>query len=108
MGVLIKVVRFYITPRLVSRVDLPLICRLLICRSSSDMRQILAHSVLTSLMVTCNQRSVPILDYMVRLQRYGETPPYLVSAPLKKRSDAKHELVKDLDVKNIILKRSCG
>jgi transposase len=40
-----------------------------------------AHSVLTSVMVTCHQQSVPILDYLVSLQRFGETPPSLVSAP---------------------------
>jgi transposase len=37
-----------------------------------------AHSILTSVMVTCHQRSVPILDYLVSLQRFGETPPPLV------------------------------
>ena len=37
-----------------------------------------AHSILTSIMVTCHQRSVPILDYMVSLQRFGETPHPLV------------------------------
>ena len=37
-----------------------------------------AHSILTSIMVTCHQRSIPILDYMVSLQRFGETPPPLV------------------------------
>ena len=40
-----------------------------------------AHSILTSVMVTCRQHSVPILDYMVSLQRFGETPPSLVAAP---------------------------
>jgi transposase len=40
-----------------------------------------AHSILTSVMVTCHQHSVPILDYMVNLQRFGETPPSLVAAP---------------------------
>ena len=40
-----------------------------------------AHSILTSVMVTCHQHSVPILDYMVSLQRFGETPPALVAAP---------------------------
>jgi len=40
-----------------------------------------AHSILTSVLVTCHQRSVPILDYMVSLQRFGETPPSLVAAP---------------------------
>jgi len=40
-----------------------------------------AHSILTSVMVTCHQHSVPILDYMVSLQRFGETPPSLATAP---------------------------
>jgi transposase len=40
-----------------------------------------AHSILTSVMVTCHQHSVPILNYMVSLQRFGETPPSLVAAP---------------------------
>jgi transposase len=40
-----------------------------------------AHSILTSVMVTCRQHAVPILDYMVSLQRFGETPPPLVAAP---------------------------
>jgi transposase len=40
-----------------------------------------AHSILTSVMVTCHQHSVPILDYMVSLQRFGETPPSLVTPP---------------------------
>jgi len=40
-----------------------------------------AHSILTSVMVTCHQHSVPILDYMVSLQRFGETPPALVANP---------------------------
>jgi transposase len=40
-----------------------------------------AHSVLTSVLVTCRQHSVPILDYMVSLQRFGETSPSLVAPP---------------------------
>jgi transposase len=40
-----------------------------------------AHSILTSVMVTCHQHSVPILDYMVSLQQFGATPPSLVAAP---------------------------
>jgi hypothetical protein len=40
-----------------------------------------AHSILTSVLVTCHQHSVPILDYMVSLQRFGETPPSSVTAP---------------------------
>ena len=39
------------------------------------------HSILTSVMVTCHQHNFPILDYMVSLQRFGETPPSLVTAP---------------------------
>jgi len=39
------------------------------------------HSVLTSVLVTCRQHSIPILDYMVNLQRFGETPPSLAAPP---------------------------
>lgn len=39
------------------------------------------HSILTSVLVTCHQHSIPILDYMVSLQRFGETPHPLVVAP---------------------------
>jgi hypothetical protein len=39
------------------------------------------HSVLTSVLVTCRQHSIPILDYMVSLQRFGETPPPLTAPP---------------------------
>jgi len=39
------------------------------------------HSVLTSVLVTCRQHSVPILDYMVSLQRFGETPQSLIRSP---------------------------
>jgi transposase len=39
------------------------------------------HSILTSVMVTCRQHSIPILDYIVGLQRFGETPPPLVAPP---------------------------
>ena len=37
-----------------------------------------AHSILASVLVTCHQHSVPILDYLVRLQQYGAAPPALV------------------------------
>jgi len=40
-----------------------------------------AHSILTSVMVTCHQHSVPILDYMVSLQRFGDIPLACVAAP---------------------------
>jgi transposase len=39
------------------------------------------HSILASVLVTCRQHSVPILDYMVSLQRFGETPPSLATPP---------------------------
>lgn len=39
-----------------------------------------AHAILSSVLVTCRQHSIPILDYMVKLQRFGETPPLLVSS----------------------------
>lgn len=38
------------------------------------------HAVLGSLLATCRQQAVPILDYLVKLQRFGETPPSLTSA----------------------------
>jgi transposase len=38
-----------------------------------------AHSILCSTLVTCRQHSIPILDYLVKLQQFGETPPPLVS-----------------------------
>lgn len=40
-----------------------------------------AHSILASVLVTCRQHSLPILDYLVSLQRYGETPPALTPSP---------------------------
>ena len=38
------------------------------------------HSILASVLVTCRQHSVPILDDMVSLQRFGETPPALIGS----------------------------
>jgi transposase len=40
-----------------------------------------AHSILTSVLVTCRQHSIPILDYMVSLQQFGGTPPSLTAPP---------------------------
>jgi transposase len=37
-----------------------------------------AHSILASVLVTCHQHSVPVLDYLVQLQQFGSTPPALV------------------------------
>jgi hypothetical protein len=36
---------------------------------------------LASVLAPARQHSIPILDYMVRLQRYGETPPALTPSP---------------------------
>jgi transposase len=38
------------------------------------------HAILSSVLVTCRQHSVPILDYLVQLQQYGGSPSPLVSA----------------------------
>jgi len=37
------------------------------------------HAILSSVLVTCRQHSIPILDYLVQLQQYGKAPPPLVS-----------------------------
>ena len=39
------------------------------------------HAILGSVLVTCHQQGIPILDYLVKLQRYGETPPSLTGGP---------------------------
>jgi transposase len=49
------------------------------CNRANDGAE--AHSILTSVLVTCRQHNIPILDYMVRLQRFGEIPPALVATP---------------------------
>lgn len=38
-----------------------------------------AHAILSSVLVTCRQQSIPIVDYLVKLQQFGHTPPSLVS-----------------------------
>lgn len=38
------------------------------------------HAILASVLVTCHQHSIPILDYLVQLQRLGKAPPPLVSS----------------------------
>ncbi len=40
-----------------------------------------AHSILASVLATARQHSIPILDYLVSLQRYGQTPPALTASP---------------------------
>jgi hypothetical protein len=49
------------------------------CNRATDGAQ--THEVLASVLVTCRQHDLPILDYMVSLQRFGETPPPLTTAP---------------------------
>jgi transposase len=39
------------------------------------------HSVLASVLATCRQRSVPILDYLVGLQRSNSSSPPLIAPP---------------------------
>jgi transposase len=36
-----------------------------------------AHSILGSVLATCRQQAIPILDYLVKLQQYGGKPPAL-------------------------------
>jgi hypothetical protein len=38
-----------------------------------------AHSILSSVLVTCHQHSIPVLDYLVQLQQFGSMPPSLVA-----------------------------
>lgn len=43
----------------------------------------IAHAILSSVLVTCRQRAIPILDYLVQLQHAygsGESPLPLISA----------------------------
>lgn len=37
-----------------------------------------AHSILSTVLVTCYQQSVPVLDYLVQLQQFGSSPPSIV------------------------------
>ena len=36
-----------------------------------------AHAILSSVLATCRQRSIPVVDYLVQLQQFGEVPPSL-------------------------------
>jgi transposase len=38
-----------------------------------------AHSILSSVLVTCHQQSIPVLNYLVQLQQFGSKPPSLVA-----------------------------
>jgi transposase len=46
------------------------------------------HAILASVLVTCHQHSVPVLDYLVQLQRAGTAPPPLASTFLAQRRPA--------------------
>jgi uncharacterized protein with PIN domain len=39
------------------------------------------HTILGSILATCRQQAVPILEYLVKLQKFGETPPSLTNCP---------------------------
>lgn len=38
-----------------------------------------AHSVLSSVLVTCHQHALPVLDYLIQLQQFGTTPLSLLA-----------------------------
>jgi transposase len=49
------------------------------------------HAILSSVLVTCRQHSIPILNYLVQLQQFGGTAPPLVTAtPLQLNVPAPH------------------
>jgi transposase len=39
------------------------------------------HAILGSVLATCRQQTVPILEYLIKLQKFGETPPSLTNSP---------------------------
>lgn len=45
------------------------------CNRTSEGAQ--THAILGSVLATCRQQAVPILEYLVKLQKFGETPPSL-------------------------------
>lgn len=40
------------------------------------------HVILSSILATCRQQTIPILEYLIKLQRFGETPPSLTNGSL--------------------------
>jgi transposase len=44
------------------------------------------HAILGSILATCRQQSVPVLDYLVKLQKCGEAPPSLTGVQLPSTS----------------------
>ena len=49
------------------------------CNRSADGAK--THAILSSLLATCRQQAIPILDYLIQLQRFGESPPSLTKCP---------------------------
>lgn len=47
------------------------------CNRTNDGAQ--AHAILGSVLATCRQQSIPVVEYLVKLQKFGETPPSLVN-----------------------------
>jgi len=47
----------------------------------------LTHAILASVLVTCRQHAIPILDYLVQLQQFGGAPSSLVSRPISSVSE---------------------
>ena len=45
------------------------------CNRTSQGAQ--THAILGSVLATCRQQAVPILEYLIKLQKFGETPPSL-------------------------------
>ncbi|MEW6406666.1 MAG: IS66 family transposase [Chloroflexota bacterium] len=41
-----------------------------------------AHAILGSVLATCRQQSIPVLEYLIKLQKFGETPPPLTDCPM--------------------------
>lgn len=40
------------------------------------------HAILGSILATCRQQAIPILDYLIKLQKFGDTPPSLTNSLL--------------------------
>jgi len=40
-----------------------------------------SHAILGSILATCRQQAVPVLEYLIKLQKFGETPPSLTGCP---------------------------
>jgi hypothetical protein len=47
------------------------------CNRTADGAQ--THAILASLLATCRQQAIPILEYLIKLQKFGETPPSLTN-----------------------------